>query len=96
MVVAYFDGEQVVDIKDGENRGRRVAYWHAVTDTETIGMWEGKEMSLVLPASMLNRKGNGGCAILLQRMKSADTPGAIVGASVVTTNSALPETARRN
>ncbi|PTM96292.1 DUF1223 domain-containing protein [Mycoplana dimorpha] len=94
VVVAYFDGEQAVDIQDGENRGRRVAYWHAVKAIETIGMWEGRAMSLVLPASMLNDRA--GCAILLQRMKSADTPGAILGARMITTKRPLPETARRN
>lgn len=95
VIVAYFDGEQSVDIKDGENRGRQVNYWHAVTNMETIGMWEGKETSLVLPSSMLKAKGNGGCAILLQRMKTADTPGAILGATVVTSSGALAETANR-
>ena len=94
VVVAYFDGEQAVDIKDGENQGRRVAYWHPVTAVETIGMWEGRDMSLVLPASMLNV--DGGAAVLQQRMKSADTPGAILGAAIVTTKPALPETARRH
>ncbi|MCF3641323.1 thioredoxin family protein [Rhizobium sp. TRM95111] len=86
IVVAYFDRERSVEIADGENRGRTVNYWHAVTDIETIGMWEGKETNLVLPAAMLAKKENGGCAILVQRMRSADTPGAILGATVL-----LPE-----
>jgi hypothetical protein len=29
------------------------------------------------------KKKAGGCAVLLQRMKSADTPGAILGATVL-------------
>ncbi|MBD9374677.1 DUF1223 domain-containing protein [Rhizobium sp. ARZ01] len=95
VIVAYFDGEQSVDIEEGDNRGRRVDYWHAVTNMETIGMWEGKETSLVLPADMLKRKSNGGCAILLQRMKTADTPGAILGAAVITTGAMPSETANR-
>jgi len=93
VFAAYFDDQQDVDIKEGENRGRRVTYWHAVRDMETIGMWEGQETTLVLPASILNQKGTGGCAILVQRMKTADTPGAILGATVV--RSTLPQTARR-
>lgn len=84
VFIAYFDREQAVDIDKGENRGRRVKYWHAVTDIETIGMWEGRETRLVLPAAVLARKQNGGCAILVQRMRSADTPGAILGATVLT------------
>lgn len=89
IVVVYFDRQRSVEIQKGENRGRTVSYWHAVTDMQTIGMWEGKETDLVLPVTMLARKKkNGGCAILLQRMRSADTPGAILGAAVLTPASA--------
>lgn len=95
IVVAYFGGEQTVDITDGQNQGRQIKYWHAVTDMETIGMWEGKQMNLVLPADMLKQKGDGGCAILLQSMKTADTPGAILGATVIAPNETPSQTAKR-
>ena len=89
IVIAYFERERTIDIDTGENRGKTINYWHAVTDMETIGMWEGKETNLVLPADMLKKKKkSGGCAILVQRMKSADTPGAILGATVLTGDSA--------
>jgi hypothetical protein len=85
IVIAYFERERSIDIDKGENRGKRINYWHAVTDMETIGMWEGKETNLVLPADMLKKKKkSGGCAVLLQRMRTADTPGAILGATVLT------------
>lgn len=85
IVIAYFERERTINIDKGENRGKTVNYWHAVTDMETIGMWEGKETNLVLPADMLKKKKKaGGCAVLLQRMKTADTPGAILGATVLT------------
>lgn len=85
IVIAYFERERTINIDKGENLGKTVNYWHAVTDMETIGMWEGKETNLVLPADMLKKKKKaGGCAILLQRMKTADTPGAILGATVLT------------
>ena len=86
ILIAYFDRERTIDIDKGENRGKTVNYWHAVTDMETIGMWEGRETNLILPADMLKKKKtSGGCAVLVQRMRSADTPGAIVGATVLTT-----------
>ena len=89
IVIAYFERERTINIDTGENRGKTINYWHAVTDMETIGMWEGKETNLVLPADMLKKKKkSGGCAILVQRMKSADTPGAILGATVLTGQSA--------
>lgn len=85
IVIAYFERERTINIDKGENVGKTVNYWHAVTDMETIGMWEGKETNLVLPADMLKKKKkSGGCAILLQRMKTADTPGDILGAMVLT------------
>lgn len=85
ILIAYFERERTIDIDKGENRGKTINYWHAVTDMETIGMWEGKETNLVLPADMLKKKKKaGGCAILVQRMRTADTPGAIVGATVLT------------
>jgi hypothetical protein len=85
ILIAYFERERTINIDKGENRGKTVNYWHAVTDMETIGMWEGKETNLVLPADMLKKKKKaGGCAVLLQRMKTADTPGAILGATVLT------------
>ena len=88
IVIAYFERERTINIDTGENRGKTINYWHAVTDMETIGMWEGKETNLVLPADMLKKKKkSGGCAILVQRMKSADTPGAILGATVLTGDS---------
>lgn len=85
ILIAYFERERTINIDKGENSGKTVNYWHAVTDMETIGMWEGKETNLILPADMLKkRKRPGGCAVLLQRMRTADTPGAILGAMVLT------------
>lgn len=85
IVIAYFERERTINIDKGENRGKTVNYWHAVTDMETIGMWEGKETNLILPADMLKKKKkSGGCAVLLQRMQTADTPGVILGATVLT------------
>lgn len=84
IVIAYFERERAIEIDKGENRGKTVNYWHAVTDMETIGMWEGKETNLILPAAMLaKKKTSGGCAVLLQRMRTAETPGAILGATLL-------------
>ncbi|MBP1858528.1 DUF1223 domain-containing protein [Rhizobium herbae] len=83
VVVVYFNREQQVDVKKGENSGKKISYWHAVRDIQTIGMWDGKPASFVLPASVLNEGDNGGCAVLLQKMKDNETPGAILGATTV-------------
>ena len=36
-----------------------------------------------MPASVLKKSASGGCAILLQRMTGDNSPGAIIGATVV-------------
>jgi len=86
VVVVYFNRQQLVDVKKGENSGKKISYWHSVRDIQTIGMWDGKAASFVLPASVLNQGENGGCAVLLQKMKDSETPGAIVGATTVMAN----------
>ncbi len=84
IVIVYFDSENTIQIKRGENRGKALTYWHSVRDVQTIGMWDGKAMEVDLPATMVSNKGYDGCAILLQTMKSDTIPGAIIGASVMT------------
>ena len=54
ILLVYFDRENTVDIKRGENRGRSITYWHSVKDMQTIGMWDGKPMELVLPKSLMD------------------------------------------
>lgn len=84
VVVVYFDRAKIVKVEKGENNGKEIPYWHAVRDIQTIGMWDGKPATFTLPATVLTeRRGNSGCAVLLQSMKDKETPGAIVGATAV-------------
>ncbi|AWI59220.1 DUF1223 domain-containing protein [Sinorhizobium fredii] len=84
VVVVYFDRAREVKVERGENKGKEIAYWHAVKDIQTIGMWDGKPAQFTLPASVLiEGRGNSGCAILLQSMKDAETPGPIIGAATL-------------
>jgi len=84
VIVVYFDRRQTVNIQKGENTGKRVDYWHAVRDVQTIGMWNGKASKFVLPASVLKQgDNNGGCAILLQTIENGDKPSAILGAATI-------------
>ncbi|MNU05858.1 hypothetical protein D3C86_2235560 [compost metagenome] len=47
-------------------------------------MWDGKPATFTLPATVLTeRRGKSGCAVLLQSMKDAETPGPIIGATAV-------------
>lgn len=81
ILAVYFKQRQDVNVERGENGGKRITYWNSVSDVQTIGMWDGLPVDLVLPATLLTEDDNSGCAILLQRMKDGQTPGAIVGAT---------------
>lgn len=81
IVAVYFDNENVVDIKRGENTGKKITYHHSVTDIQTIGMWDGTAQEIKLPASLLAQVKKGGCAILLQSITASGTPSYILGAA---------------
>ncbi|AYG60850.1 DUF1223 domain-containing protein [Rhizobium jaguaris] len=84
VVVAYFDKEQQVSPKAGENNGQQITYLHAVSDIETVGMWDGKGMNIVLPANVMDKAGRRGLAVLLQSSTPSGDPAAIIGATVLT------------
>jgi hypothetical protein len=81
LVVVYFEPTQPVVIQRGENAGRTVTYWNAVTDIQTAGMWHGQAARFELPASEVDRKG--GCAVLLQSVSKDGLPGPILGAAMI-------------
>jgi hypothetical protein len=61
IVLVKFIPSKAVAIQRGENAGKLVTYRHPVTGSRTIGSWNGKAMSIDMPAGC-----NGGCAVLLQ------------------------------
>ena len=54
-----------VDIKHGENRGRKLEYYNVVTEMTPVGMWSGKSVTLELPHGDKVQAGKR-CAVLLQ------------------------------
>ena len=81
VVIVHYQPPQVVDLQKGENKGRSVTYWNAVTDLHTAGMWHGQTQRFELPKSEVEKKG--GCAVLLQAVGKDGVPGPILGAAVV-------------
>jgi hypothetical protein len=81
VIVVYFDSPQTVTIGKGENDGRSLTYWNAVSDIQTAGMWHGKAQRYELPMSEIAKKG--GCAVLLQSVGKDGLPGPILGAAVI-------------
>jgi hypothetical protein len=83
VVVAYFTKHQQVDVTKGENSGKNMEYWHSVYDVQSVGMWNGKKMTLTLPGKALGKTKKDGCAILLQSSGPGGEPAAIIGATVL-------------
>lgn len=84
VVIVYFRQQQTVEVLDGENTGKTIDYVNSVTDVQTVGMWDGGALDLVLPAKMIGTKGTDGFAILLQSSGPEGDPAAILGAAVMT------------
>ncbi|UCI08301.1 DUF1223 domain-containing protein [Mesorhizobium sp. B1-1-8] len=82
VVIVYFDPPQMVKIGQGENNGRSLTYWNAVSDIQTAGMWHGKAQRYELPMSEIVKK-KGGCAVLLQSVGKDGMPGPILGAAFI-------------
>jgi hypothetical protein len=83
VVLVYFDPPTPVEIGHGENSGKMITYWNAVTSVQVAGMWHGKSTSFELPMREVSRKGAGGCAVLLQAVNPDGLPGPILGATVL-------------
>ena len=83
IVVAYFRKHSAVEIQKGENQGKKIVYRNAVTKLETVGIWEGKALTVKLPAAVLAKRGFDGCAILLQSHDADNNPGRILGAAAL-------------
>ncbi|UVK39720.1 thioredoxin family protein [Mesorhizobium sp. AR10] len=81
VVIVYFDPPQEIEIGKGENSGRRLTYWNAVTGIQTAGMWHGKAQRYELPMTEISKKG--GCAVLLQSVGKDGLPGPILGAAFI-------------
>lgn len=84
VVIVYFRQQQTVEVLDGENTGKTIDYVNSVTDVQTVGIWDGGALDLVLPAKMIGTKGTDGFAILLQSSGPEGDPAAILGAAVMT------------
>lgn len=84
LVLVYFDPVRDVAIERGENRGKTITYWNAVSGIQAAGMWHGKASRYELPLSEVTKKGAGGCAVLLQASGKNGLPGPVLGAAIMT------------
>ena len=83
LVLVVFESRETVDIKHGENSGKKIEYRNAVTQVQTLGMWKGEPLAVELPKKEYLAKKGYGCAVILQRVTPQGTPGEIIGAAIV-------------
>lgn len=74
-----YDSAREVDIRRGENRGRKLLYHNVVADYRELAMWYGDEIKLELKVSELRDGGRDGGVILVQEGGS----GRIIGAAKI-------------
>jgi hypothetical protein len=80
--LVLFSTQEEVAIDGGENAGTTMSYHNVVRDLRPIGMWDGDEVRITLPADELMGEDADGCAVLVQE-DLADGPGRILGAALL-------------
>lgn len=83
LVIVYYKESSQVPIKRGENAGKTLTYVNAVIDVQTIGMWDGKAMTVDIPETEFGAMKADGCAVLLQSTTQGGFPGPIIGAAIL-------------
>jgi hypothetical protein len=83
VMLVYFTHAVDVAITKGENRGRTITYENAVTAFHSAGVWHGKAARFEMPVSEVVKKGDGGCAAIIQEVAEGGRPGAILGAAIL-------------
>ena len=78
--LVFFDKERTTKIRGGELGGKTLTYHNVVRDFRVVGMYEGKEATLTLPARDSSGVARWGAAVLIQKPNG----GPIVGAGAVT------------
>ncbi|TCT43100.1 DUF1223 domain-containing protein [Martelella mediterranea] len=83
VLVVYINAHERIKIERGENAGKVMDYRNIVTDVQTIGMWHGEASTIALPSHVLEPQNSDGCVILLQSRDQNGNPGAIIGATMI-------------
>jgi hypothetical protein len=78
--LALVQPQAEVEIRHGENRGRKLIYYNVVRELTAVGMWSGHRTRIQLQHGAIGRTGNERCAVLLQQ----GTTGPITGAAWMT------------
>lgn len=83
VLLVFYEPRTEVDITRGENAGKTMTYWNAVSGVQAAGRWHGQKTRLEIPDTELKKKGSRGCAVLLQAVRKDGKPGPIIGAAIL-------------
>lgn len=83
LYVFYFNPEGEVQIKRGENAGRKISYSNIVGKVEMVGMVGNQGLATEFAIADMKQKGYKACALILQSKTASGYPGPIIGASVI-------------
>jgi hypothetical protein len=75
--VAWLTRRMAVDVKKGENKGRRLSYHNVVRELKRIGGWDGAATSFKAPRDSAMKAGYDLCVVIVQ----SDEGGPILGAA---------------
>jgi len=81
--MVYMNRRAEVEIPQGENKGKRIAYANVVRDVEMIGMVRDQELQTEFMLKDIGRRGSDACALLLQKSMKDGAPGPIIGATLI-------------
>ena len=81
--MVYYNDTRDVDVKRGENAGKRITYNNIVGDMEMIGMVKDQALQTEFQFAEMRRRGFDSCALILQKTTEHGTPGPIVGAAFI-------------
>lgn len=81
--LVYFNRDEDVVIRRGENRGKTITYHNIVREVALLGMTKGEGVSVTLPMAELKKKGFDACAVILQKNLPSGAPGPILGARIL-------------
>lgn len=84
LYAIYFKPIEMVDIKRGENAGKKITYTNIVRKIEMLGMTGENGLHAEFSLADVKAKGFNNYALILQSKNEDMTPSAIIGASVIT------------
>ena len=77
--MAAYDSAHSVDIRRGENSGKKLTYHNVVRELKPLARWDGEQLEVPLDLAGLAADGRDGCAIWIQK----GVNGPIIGAAAI-------------